>query len=410
MSPIANLRESVLRDYLYEHPEMLFTKPVTSRQREVRVEGKFVDLLFEVDGVFHIVELKRDTITREAVGQVLEYYGRLRLANPQRKYQVVLVAPSIPAYRSVILEDFGIRCAEIQFPDKSLVVEKSSAIPATEISSVRSALNRPSPLADVENIVLEQVRLENLQPPCNKSSVSIARKLLFDAIPKVQATFSNYEVKPVAMGASQHNVICLPSSEGSKPCAFMRDSAWWAFAFGKSEQPAKNDTPNISVIAYPWGLDFDINAELLTSQRAMLATIRENSEKFDFLLEEHGQLGLQTWLKLEHQPRIYHWIPLIFKPVGQWNAAGLLATYEDLQNRYPAIREEWLATIRTHQERLSNSQAAHMQRTNTKINLAIRLVRTLDGTDAVWTQPYETQRLVFEQQYVRLKPLIELFN
>jgi hypothetical protein len=389
---------------------MLFTNPVTSRQREVRIDGKFVDLLFEVDGIFHIVELKRDTITREAVGQVLEYYGRLRLANPKRKYQVVLAAPSIPAYRKLILEDFGIRCAEIQFPTESETADDGSAVPDTDILCVRSALKRSSPLADVENMVLEQVHLEDLQPPCTKSSISIARKLLLDAIPKVQATFSGYEVKPVAMGSSQHNVICLPSGITSVPCAFMQDSAWWAFAFGKSEQLAKNDTPNISAIAYPWGLDFDINAELLTSQRAMLATIRRDSKKFDMLVGEHGRLAFQTWLKLEHQPRIYHWIPMIFKRIGEWNARDLLATYEDLQYRYTTIRQEWLTTICTHQERLSGSQAAHMQKNNTQMNLAIRLVRTFEATDPVWTQPYSDQRLVFEHEYVRLKPLIEFFN
>jgi hypothetical protein len=404
-------RESVLRDYLYDHPEILFDRPVTHKQREVRIDGKFIDLLFEVEGVHHIVELKRDSITREAVGQVLEYYGRLRNMHPERKYKVVLAAPSIPKYRSIPLEEHGIRCVEIPFPTEFIPEPLATIPPLVEVSRVRSALNRISPLSDSENLSLDRVLLDRLLPPCAQSSVPVVHKLLLDAIPKVQMTFANYEVKPIAMvRANQPDILCIPSSSETQTFNFVRGGAWWAFAFGKSEHLAKNDAPNISVIANPWGLDFTINAELQTSQKSLIASIRRNPNRFDQIIENHGLLALQTWLKLEHQPRFYHWIPLTFKAVGDWNAAGLLSIYDNLASRYDGSREEWLMNIISSQLQLSESQAAHMKRTNRKPNLAIRLVKTLDVANPIWTQPYSEQRLTFEQEYIELRPLIEFFN
>ena len=58
--------ERDLRDYLYENPDILFqTEPIKQKRKEVYIEGRFIDLLFEVGGVYYIVELKRDTIRRE---------------------------------------------------------------------------------------------------------------------------------------------------------------------------------------------------------------------------------------------------------------------------------------------------------------------------------------------------------
>ena len=68
--------ERDLQTYLFENPDVLFPNQIVSqRRREVYIEGRRVDLLFEVDGTQYIIELKRDTIKREDVGQVCEYYG-----------------------------------------------------------------------------------------------------------------------------------------------------------------------------------------------------------------------------------------------------------------------------------------------------------------------------------------------
>jgi hypothetical protein len=73
---IESMLERDLQDYLFENPDVLFPDQVIQRKRrEVSVGGRRIDLLFEVDGVQYIIELKRDTIRREDIGQVFEYYG-----------------------------------------------------------------------------------------------------------------------------------------------------------------------------------------------------------------------------------------------------------------------------------------------------------------------------------------------
>ncbi len=77
---------------------------------------------------------------------------------------------------------------------------------------------------------------------------------------------------------------------------FHHGGAWWAYAFGKSEETAKNDAPNISVCGMKWTLDVIVNAELRTSQAVMRRRIAMAPSKFDHLVKSHGQLEFQAWL------------------------------------------------------------------------------------------------------------------
>lgn len=410
MADPSGTRESVLRDYLYEHPELLFDAPIVSRAKEVCVEGKFIDLLFEVEGIHHIVELKRDSITREAVGQVMEYYGRLRHSNPTRKYRMVLAAPNIPKYRSIPLEEFGIRCVEISFPQypATPVIEQREHEAA---ESVRTVLRRNLTPDEIDIDRPEFVTFAELLPPANANAVRLANKLLLDAIPAVQQRFSEFEIKPIKMNRpNAPDVLCLPSSSQTSALNFVKGGAWWAFAFGESEQLPKNDTPNISVNALPWGLDFAINAELRTSQAVMLNRIERQPQRFDELVKGHGQLALQMWLKLEHQPRFYYWVPVGLHPIGAWNGQSLLEEYADRKATYSELKIEWLERIMQSHSALSESQKAHLHRRNGDLNLAIRVVKTIEGTNSIWAKPYAELTASFTSEYLALKPLIQFFN
>ena len=55
--------EREYRDYLYENPHLLFPNTAIDRKsKEVCIEGRYVDLLFEIADTQYIVELKRDTV------------------------------------------------------------------------------------------------------------------------------------------------------------------------------------------------------------------------------------------------------------------------------------------------------------------------------------------------------------
>jgi hypothetical protein len=115
-------------------------------------------------------------------------------------------------------------------------------------------------------------------------------------------------------------------------------SARWAFSFGRSEEMPRNDAPNISVNALPWGLDFAINAEFRTSQEVMRQRIERSSDLFDRLVLEHGRLQFQAWLKFEHQPRFYHWILIEKRSQGTWRGRDLLDLYRSSEINFPELR------------------------------------------------------------------------
>ena len=361
--------------------------------------------MFEVDGIQHIVELKRDTIRREDIGQIFEYYGLMKHSNETATFKMILVAPSIPAYRRIPLEEFGIRCVEVQHrpesvQDRAILVTNAIAYQKRRLTALASEA--------VPN-GLDRIRFEDLLPPINPKSMRLSHLLLRDGLPFVQKAFSKYEVLPIKMvNSNQPDVLCFPAEEMSS--RFVQGGAWWAFSFGQSEEMPKNDVPNISVNALPWGLDFAVNAELRTSQGVMRRRIERDVHHFDNLVLQHGGLHLQAWLKLEHQPRFYHWIPIAMLPPNTWRGHDLLELYRRSELNFSDLRAHWLAWITEQRIQLTAAQLGHMHRANRKLNLALRLVRSFKSLDPVWNLPYEQQQAQFETEYQRLKPLIDQFQ
>jgi hypothetical protein len=172
----------------------------------------------------------------------------------------------------------------------------------------------------------------------------------------------------------------------------------------------KNDVPNISVNALSWGLDFAINAELRTSQEVMRQRIERSPDVFDRLVLEHGGLQLQAWLKFEHQPRFYHWILIEKRSEGAWRGQDLLDLYRRSEINFPELRAHWLGWIKDQRAELSLGQGRHLERSNRRLNLALRLVRSFHKEDAVWDRSYDEQQAQFQAEYLKLKPLIEFFQ
>ena len=397
--------ERELQDYLYENPDVLFPGQTISRKRrEVFLEGRRIDLLFEINGIHYIIELKRDTIRREDIGQIFEYYGLMRQSDAMADFKMVLVAPSIPAYRRIPLEEFGIRCVEVSYQPES-IEGLTNGWEGAESERRRPAaqpLSKPFLMPD-------RLNFEDLLPPATPASVELSQLLLREGLTFVQKAFSEYEVVPVKMLNYQNpGVLCFPDGDSHSP--FTGGGAWWAFSFGQSDEMPKNDVPNISVNALPWGLDFAINAELLTSQKVMRQRIESLPERFDHLVAEHGALEFQAWLKFEHQPRIYHWIALPRLSPGTWSARDLLDLYRRSEINFAELRTHYLAWIKEQRSELTCGQIAHMERSNRKLNLALRLVHSFAKEDPLWGQSYDEQQAQFQTEYEKLKPLIDFFQ
>lgn len=401
--------ERDLQEYLFTHTDVLFpNEAILEKSREVFIDGKRIDLLFRTQSAKYIIELKVVPLTREHIGQVTEYYGRMRVSNKDSNLKMVLVAPSIPDFRKVFLEEIGIRCIEIP------------AIPSgiAEVERVRNDASAQNKREKAEESVsawlpdLESIRYGDLVSPVSKQSLAISHRMLRDSLPGLRKAFAEYEIRPIkTLYAGSQDLLCegFPRGFDSVP-PFTTGGAWWAYAFGASEEMPKNDVPNISSMAMPWSLDLAVNAELRTSQTIMKRRIVENPPRFDKLVREHGGIQFQAILKLERQPRFYYWIPLEFKDPGRWDARTLIDTHDRVEREYSALRQSWISWIEKNRAEMSNAQATHMRGRNKEPNIALRLVRPFRNEDEFWSLPYDRQCDKFVAECNRLKPLIDFFH
>ena len=106
--------ERDIQEYFYENPQVIFkTKEPKQKAKEYSINGKRIDLLFLVDDIYFIIELKRVPLAREHIGQVLEYYCMLKDEMDEPNLRMILAAPKIPGWAKH-LKDIGIECSQIK--------------------------------------------------------------------------------------------------------------------------------------------------------------------------------------------------------------------------------------------------------------------------------------------------------
>jgi hypothetical protein len=82
--------------------------------QQIRLGRCFADIIFEDRfSRIVIVEVKRGILSRDASGQVMEYYGLLKNEQPEGIVELILCANVIPAERKKFLETIGIECKEL---------------------------------------------------------------------------------------------------------------------------------------------------------------------------------------------------------------------------------------------------------------------------------------------------------
>ena len=405
---LGRMLERDLQNYLFFNPDVLFPNQIVrQKRREVFIDGRRIDLLFEVDGTQYIVELKRDTIRREDIGQIFEYYGLMRRSKPQSSFRMILVAPSIPEYRRIPLEEMGIRCVEVQLTPK---LEEDGRRLRDESIKLQKR-ERTSRVLDISSLMSEKLEFDDLLPPVSSQSMCISQKLLLESLPSIQKQYSEYEIRPIKMvKPNQPDVLCIPTNDLKLPYQLVGAGAWWAYSFGHSDEMAKNDIPNISVNALPWGLDFAINAELQTSQRVMRERITSAPKHFDRLIDEHGDLQLQAWLKLEVRPRMYYWVLLKQFPAETWGSEDLIKLHQNSESDYDHLRSHWIEWIINQNKNLPPAQKIHLEGRSRNLNLAFRLVYSFEKDHVVWNLPFREQIRQFDCQYGKLKSLITFFQ
>jgi len=107
--------EKDIENLIAQHPDDIFPgEGFKLIGQQIIVEGRRLDILFEDKHKRQvIVEVKRGILTREASGQIAEYYGLLKNENKDRSYELILCANIIPKERKTFLETIGIACKEL---------------------------------------------------------------------------------------------------------------------------------------------------------------------------------------------------------------------------------------------------------------------------------------------------------
>jgi len=96
--------------------------------QQVKLGTYYADIVFEnPKGEMVIVEIKRGILRREAIGQIIEYYGMLKQKEPNKNILLYLVANVIPKEMTVFLkEKLGMEFVEIPASKIREVAEKHS--------------------------------------------------------------------------------------------------------------------------------------------------------------------------------------------------------------------------------------------------------------------------------------------
>ena len=107
--------EKDIENLIARYPEEFFPKSDFNLiGQQVNLSGRRHDIVFKdkFDRSI-IVEVKRGILSRDASGQIMEYYGLLKQEKPDEIVELILCANVIPRERKLFLENAGIECKEL---------------------------------------------------------------------------------------------------------------------------------------------------------------------------------------------------------------------------------------------------------------------------------------------------------
>jgi RecB family endonuclease NucS len=103
------MTEREMEDLVWEHPEKFLNEPLTQFQRQPASGVGRADLIFlDRIGRVLVIELKRGTLERGAVPQIVDYFGMLKSRFPNKSVELMIIANSIPPERRLSCEQFHI--------------------------------------------------------------------------------------------------------------------------------------------------------------------------------------------------------------------------------------------------------------------------------------------------------------
>lgn len=103
-----------MEDLLWNHPEKFFHEPLKQFSRQQRSAVGRTDLVFtDRLGRLLVVEVKKGKLGRDAVPQIVDYFGMIKRQFPNKPVELMLVANGIPEERRLACEHYDIDSREI---------------------------------------------------------------------------------------------------------------------------------------------------------------------------------------------------------------------------------------------------------------------------------------------------------
>jgi hypothetical protein len=107
--------EKDIENLIAQHPDDFFPNAHFKLQgQQAKIGSCYADIVFtdKYERTI-IIEVKRGVLSRDAAGQVMEYYGLLKQKGPDAVIELIVCANTIPHERKLFLENAGIECKEL---------------------------------------------------------------------------------------------------------------------------------------------------------------------------------------------------------------------------------------------------------------------------------------------------------
>ncbi len=117
-----------MENLIAQHPLEFFPdKNLKLVGQQVKLASYFADIIFEADGNTIIIEVKRGILKREAIAQIIDYYGIIKEKDSHKNIILFIVANVIPKERTIFLsEKLGIKFLELPITKIKTVAAKYS--------------------------------------------------------------------------------------------------------------------------------------------------------------------------------------------------------------------------------------------------------------------------------------------
>ena len=140
--------EKDIENLIAQYPDEFF--PASGLKligQQVKLGRCYADIIFEDKYQRKIIiEVKRGILSRDASGQVMEYYGLLKTQNPTDVVELILCANVIPQERRQFLETVGIECKEFGINLINQIAQKVDYkfIDSQKIQEQKTTIKMPS--------------------------------------------------------------------------------------------------------------------------------------------------------------------------------------------------------------------------------------------------------------------------